>query len=374
MRFVFFIQSLISDWNHGNAHFLRGIITELILRGHHVTVFEPESSWTLNKLVQHQGENQIRSFYDTFPHLRSIRYTMNTIDLDVELDMANVVIVHEWNTHELVNMVGKHRKHNNHYRLFFHDTHHRSVTDPVTMSAYDLSHYDGVLAFGESVRFIYLQNSWIQNAWVWHEAADTQVFRPLPLSSYQGDIVWIGNWGDDERCQELYSFLFQPVQILNVQCRIYGVRYPLAVRQSLKQFGIDYYGWIPNYKVPLVFSQFKMTVHIPRRPYVDHLCGIPTIRPFEALACGIPLVCTNWEDCENLFTYNKDFLVANTPREMKQHITMLLNDPVVARQLSDHGLKTILSRHTCKHRVDELLTICESTGAFPVSTCVHAQS
>ena len=39
-----------------------------------------------------------------------------------------------------------------------------------------------------------------------------------------------------------------------------------------------------------MFARYRVTVHVPRRPYVAALPGIPTIRPFEALACGIPLV------------------------------------------------------------------------------------
>ena len=46
-----------------------------------------------------------------------------------------------------------------------------------------------------------------------------------------------------------------------------------------------------------------MTVHVPRRPYVDALPGIPTIRVFEALACGIPLVSAPWRDEEGLFRH-----------------------------------------------------------------------
>jgi spore maturation protein CgeB len=38
MRIVLFYHSLLSDWNHGNAHFLRGIATELMTRGHEVHV------------------------------------------------------------------------------------------------------------------------------------------------------------------------------------------------------------------------------------------------------------------------------------------------------------------------------------------------
>ena len=41
MKFAFFYHSLQSCWNHGNAHFLRGVVRELASRGHDVTLFEP---------------------------------------------------------------------------------------------------------------------------------------------------------------------------------------------------------------------------------------------------------------------------------------------------------------------------------------------
>jgi spore maturation protein CgeB len=100
-----------------------------------------------------------------------------------------------------------------------------------------------------------------------------------------------------------------------------------------------------------------MTVHVPRRPYVEALPGIPTIRVFEALACGIPLVCSPWEDVEKLFTPGRDYLVAPNGREMARHLRMLLNEPGTASELARHGRETISSRHSCAHRVDELLAI-----------------
>ena len=42
MRVILFCHSLVSDWNHGNAHFLRGICGELLARGHEVQVYEPQ--------------------------------------------------------------------------------------------------------------------------------------------------------------------------------------------------------------------------------------------------------------------------------------------------------------------------------------------
>ncbi|MFN7945038.1 MAG: glycosyltransferase [Blastocatellia bacterium] len=357
MRVVMFYHSLLSDWNHGNAHFLRGVVTELNARGHEVIVYEPRHGWSLTNLVAGHGAEVIAQFRAAYPHLDSTFYDQATFDPDEALDGADLVIVHEWNDHDLARRIGAHRARSSSYRLLFHDTHHRSVTEPEGMAAYDLRHYDGVLAFGEVIREIYLKRGWTQRAWTWHEAADTRVFFPRPQDEAEGDLVWIGNWGDDERAAELREFLIEPAAQLRLKTRIHGVRYPEHALAMLNSAGIAYAGWLPNFAAPQVFARFKFTVHIPRRPYVVSLPGIPTIRVFEALACGLPLVCAPWDDVEGLFNPGRDYLVADCGAEMKRHLKSLVDDPELRRELAANGLKTILEHHTCRHRVDELMTI-----------------
>jgi spore maturation protein CgeB len=42
---------------------------------------------------------------------------------------------------------------------------------------------------------------------------------------------------------------------------------------------------------------------------------------------------------------------------MRQHMRDVLFDRELADSLTRHGLQTILERHTCAHRVDQLLQI-----------------
>lgn len=397
-----FYHSALSDWNHGNAHFLRGVASELVSRGHDVLIYEPQDSWSFRNLLEERGDTAISRFRQIYPHLKIVRYASDSLDLNDTLAGADLVLVHEWNEPALIARIGCHRGSYNRYNLFFHDTHHRSVTDPSAMSLYGLSQFDGVLVYGESIRRVYLQNSWSNNVQVWHEAADTRVFHPQPKSvsngecgtpnghgnhnsyanrsgrnahngasagrvnstidesapsGYLGDIVWIGNWGDNERAAEIHEYLIQPVRELGLKARVYGVRYPQSAIRELTSAGIEYAGWLPNFDVPGIFARFRVTVHIPRRPYVRSLPGIPTIRPFEALACKIPLVSAYWNDCEGLFTPGEDFLVARDGVEMKTHLHAILRGPNFAAQIAENGYRTILARHTCAHRVDELLRI-----------------
>jgi spore maturation protein CgeB len=357
LHFVLFYHSLVSCWNHGNAHFLRGIVTELMAQGHQVSVYEPRGGWSLQNLISEHGDEPLARFQQTFPNLEPTFYDPAALDLNRALGGADVVLVHEWSDPDLVQRIGTHRAHTGGYRLFFHDTHHRAVTAREQMANYDLRGYDGVLAYGGVIRDLYLSEGWAKRAWTWHEAADVRLFKPIPGAECEGDLVWIGNWGDEERTAELHEFLFEPVSALGLRARVHGVRYPEHGREALSRAGIEYAGWLANYEVPAVFSRFRVTVHIPRRPYVRVLPGIPTIRPFEALACGIPLVSAPWQDVEGLFTAGKDFLIARNGDEMKCHLRAILEDEGLAQSLAEHGRRTILERHTCAHRVNELLQI-----------------
>jgi spore maturation protein CgeB len=47
---------------------------------------------------------------------------------------------------------------------------------------------------------------------------------------------------------------------------------------------------------------------------------------------------------------------------MESHLRDVLHDPALARSLRESGLATIAARHTCAHRVDELLAVAGELG------------
>jgi spore maturation protein CgeB len=360
LRVAMFYHSLVSDWNHGNAHFLRGVVSELQARGHEVRVYEPEGNWSTQNLLRDHGKESLEAFSKAFPNLKSQLYNPATIDFHEALDAVDLALVHEWNEPEVVAGIGRLRRTQTGLRVYFHDTHHRAITAPHEMAKFELGDYDGVLAYGASLARAYEKLGWGKRVHVWHEAADTRVFYPRQRGVEAGDVVWIGNWGDEERSEELREFLIDPVRRGGWKARVHGVRYPEQALEALNSAGIGYRGWLPNFRAPEVFAQFKATVHVPRRPYVQQLAGIPTIRPFEALACGIPLVSAPWLDSEGLFRAGQDFLIAQNGDQMERHLRDVVNDAELAGTLSRNGLETIRNRHTCGHRVTELLKILEA--------------
>ncbi|WP_228244087.1 glycosyltransferase [Porphyrobacter sp. GA68] len=356
MKIAYFTHSLQSCWNHGNAHFLRGVLRELQARGHDVIALEPANAWSLQNLLQDHGDDALAAWRRHYPDLVATVYQPGSDPAELT-DGADLVIMHEWNEPDLVAAVGQLRKGGAAFTLLFHDTHHRAVSAPDEMRAYDLSGYDGVLAFGETLSEVYRGWGWSDRVWTWHEAADTRHFRPPEEERERNGLIWIGNWGDGERTQEIEEFLLAPARRANQSLDIYGVRYTSAAKQMVSAYGARYFGWAPNAHAPELFARHKATVHVPRRFYRDILPGIPTIRVFEALACGIPLVSAPWEDSEGLFRPGTDYLVAEDGAAMEQHLRALAEDADARASFARHGLETILARHTCAHRADELLNI-----------------
>ena len=158
---VVFADSRVSEQGHDGSCFLRGVVAELEGRGHQV-----------HALVA-KGRR---------------RPTLETFDLDAELDGADLVLVSALTDPELIAQIGAHRARHDDYRLLFHDT-RRTRTAPKEASQLDLSSYDGVLAGGEALRRVYLERGWAARAWTWHEAVDTRVFHPLSTIELEADLV-----------------------------------------------------------------------------------------------------------------------------------------------------------------------------------------
>jgi len=357
-RFALFSQSVISDWNHGNAHFLRGLMRALQTRGHRTTCFEQVDNWSLSNLLA-INPRAIEEFEAAFPDLTFERYELGPhLEewLRARLAQTDVVLVHEWNSPEVIRLLGALTQEYG-IRAFFHDTHYRVVLDTEHRENLGLEHYSGILAYSPSVADRYRQLGF-ENVHVFHEAADTTVFEPLTVPKTT-DVVFVGNYGDGDRSDELEDYVFGPRPSLrNLRYAVYGVRYPPAVVARLNNgLDISYGGWLPNIRVPAVYSSSRVVLHVPRHQYVDLLPGTPTIRVFEALASGACLISLPWSDTDQLFEAGADYAVAHSPAEMRDLIAWLCRDDAARTAFGVRGRETILARHTCGHRAEQLLEV-----------------
>ncbi|HVU50093.1 MAG TPA: glycosyltransferase [Polyangia bacterium] len=376
MKAVVFCHSLTSDFGHGAAHFLRGVVGELQAAGHAVDVYEPEEGWSRKCLLADQGHAALVAFATRFPALRSRRYRPGEPNLDRALAGADVVLVDEWTDPALVAAIGAHRATRGTYRLLLHDGHHRALADRPGWDALELHCYDAALVGDAALAEAYAGHPRCPHGvHLWPGAADLRVldrrdrsagFEPPPLS----DLVWIGDFPDHEE-EILEELLLHPIRSLNLRATIYGVRYPARARTALARAGADYRGYLPDHAVPWALVRARVTIALPRRAGppggggadAAHASAAPPAAapppsyPFAALACGVPVVSAAPDDGAALFEPGRDFLPARSGREMAAQIAALLADAAKARALALQGRATVLARHTCAHRVAALLEI-----------------
>ena len=370
LSIAFFLHTLRSDWNNGNAHFLRGLARELGRLGHTVKVFELLDGWSYqNLLTEPNGQASLDQYAETYPDIDLRLYDPADPALrDTvmrELHGMDAVIVHEWNERALIDLVLDLRAELG-FKTLFHDTHHRASSSPEAIRSLRVDEFDGVLAFGDALTKIYKERFGITECWTLHEAADTTVFFPQKAPT-ANELVWVGNWGDGERSAELREYLIGPAKRLRSErsatgfrATIYGVRYPEDGLAALADAGIRYGGYLPNLAAPDVYARSRMTMHVPRQQYVQAqtgaLTGIPTIRVFEALASGIPLLSAPWQDTEELFRAG-DFTWVRSGEEAAAAMGRMLDDEDFVQAQVEQGLTTVLARHTCAHRAAQLTRI-----------------
>ena len=198
-------------------------------------------------------------------------------------------------------------------------------------------------------------------SWTWHEAADARLFRPLRRQEHAATSSGSATGATASARPSCGEFLLEPARASACAARSTACATRETARRAVARAGLAYRGWLANHRVPEVFARHRVTVHVPRRPYVEALPGIPTIRPFEALACGIPLVSAPWDDAEGLFTPGATTSSPATARD-GAHARASPRRPGARAILARHGRRTILARHTCAHRVDELLAILRELG------------
>jgi spore maturation protein CgeB len=78
----------------------------------------------------------------------------------------------------------------------------------------------------------------------------------------------------------------------------------------------------------------------------------PSVRLFEAAACGVPIISDWWEGLDSFFTPGAEILVARTPEETRHYLCDL---PDALRQgLAARAWARVLGEHTAAHRAATL--------------------
>ena len=199
------------------------------------------------------------------------------------------------------------------------------------------------------------------NVGTFDEAADTTVFDPREAEKTD-DVIWIGNWGDEERTREIREYLVDSAHLLpELRFAVHGVRYPEPGLRAMREARIDFRGWIASYRVPETFAREDDHAHPPRsvpRP--------PPRHPHHLAPRGDgrrhpPPLHSTGRHRRAVPRRGRDHLMVHSPTEMREQMLRPSRDDARAR-LAESGPETILARRTRDHRTEQLETIVAGAG------------
>ena len=286
MRVILFCHSLVSDWNHGNAHFLRGVVQRAAgARPRRRGLRAARTAGASRTCVAEHGEPPLqRASRRAYPALAQPALRRATArsrrGAGRRRPGARARVERARAGRGASARIARPTRR---YRLLFHDTHHRCGHRPGEHGrATTCATTTACSPSASVIRDLYLRAAaGRERAWTWHEAADTRVFQPA-AGARRARATWSGSatGATTSARAELREFLIEPVRALrpararSTACatRSDALRSAGERRHRLRRLAAELRGAARS------FARFRVTVHVPRRPYVEALPGIPTIR------------------------------------------------------------------------------------------------
>lgn len=356
MRLGVFMQSYTSDHNFGCAHFLRGLVRELLDLGHDVQIFCPATSSVTAKAQEISGDLLLAQTQSPYPNIIAVLFDSHFLDLEHCLTRLDAVLVNEWIDDGIARRIGEFGTTNGGLVTLYYDTHHRVVTATEELRTAGVDCYSRILVLAESVERAYVKRSLATRITVFPEAVDEKHFKRSTTRSGSGAVVWIGNYGNDERGESLVLALTGSAgHDLRVEC--YGAGFPPYVVDRLLLASVRFRGWIPNTHVPDIAASALWILHVPRAPYVQELAGVPNIRPFEAAGLGVPLVVISAAPLGAPFVPDMHYRLFPTVDQYLSSVGELVNNRHGLEMMAERAHQLVMSGHTCRERARALVGI-----------------
>jgi spore maturation protein CgeB len=337
--------TITSSWGNGHATTYRGLVRELCARGHSVLFLEKDVEWyASNRDLADPPYGKTRLYAST-EELKD-RYAE-------QVRAADLVIVGSYVNDGIA--IGKWVCGIAEGATAFYD-----IDTPVTLSklqrhqndylAADLiSKYDLYLSFTGGPTLTVLEEKYgSPMARALYCSVDPEIYYPE-----SGEIRWelgyMGTYSDD-RQPALERLLLKPAeQLSNFRFVVAGPQYPEKICWPRNVERINHLS--PRQHRSFYNAQ-RFTLNITRQDMVAAGYS-PSVRIFEAAACGTPLISDYWKGIEEILKPNKEILIASSPEEAV-HILQKFSEKE-ARAIGERARKRVLAEHTAAHRAEELV-------------------
>jgi spore maturation protein CgeB len=337
--------SVTSSWGNGHATTYRALIEALARRGHRVTFLERDVPWYRDHRDLTKPSAWTVELYQSSKDVPR-RFGKLIRDADLVIIGSYVpdgIALAEWTT-----------------------THARGVTafydidTPVTLarleqgldylSAAMIPRFDLYLSFsGGPVPGMIEQGYGSPLARVLYCSADAEIYAPTQAQP-KWAIGYLGTYSED-RQPVLDQLLLAPARTLSSdQFVVAGAQYPDDIAWPANVARIEH---LSPKQHPEFYAAQRFTLNATRAD-MKALGFSPSVRLFEAAACGTPVISDRWPGIETIFAPSKEILLATSPREV---VEILRDMPEEQRRTIAHNARRrVLADHTPDHRARQLET------------------
>jgi spore maturation protein CgeB len=343
-RIVFLGLSITSSWGNGHATNYRALVRELARRGHDVLFLERDMPWYAahrDLPVPPWGRTEL---YTSLGDLHErFEDELRAADLVVVGSyVPEGVAVAEWATSTADGATA------------FYD-----IDTPVTVAKLEagdeeylsralVPRFDAYLSFTGGPLLEHLEGRFgARNARAFYCLVDADAYRPLEVAE-RWALGYLGTYSTD-RQPALDELLGEPARRLpDERFVVGGPGYPATVDWPANVERIDH---LPPSEHAAFYAGQRLTLNVTRAE-MRRWGWSPSVRLFEAAACGVPIVSDLWEGLDALFVPEREILVASSAGEVLELLRDLPGSRL--RDIAAAARARVLAEHTAERRIDEL--------------------
>jgi spore maturation protein CgeB len=344
MKIVIIGLSITSSWGNGHATTFRGLVRGLAQRGHEVVFLERDLPWYADNRDYPKSRYCRIALYDSVDQLRK-RFNGVVRKADVVIVGSYVpegIAVGQWVIETARGLTA------------FYD-----IDTPVTLAKLERNECDYLsteliplyqlyLSFTGGPTLQLIENRYRSTmARPLYCSVDPKLYFPEQLKK-RWALGYLGTYSKD-RQPGLRDLLLKPArQLTSHNFIVAGPQYPKTVRWPGNVERIEH---LPPNLHRAFYNQQDFTLNITRAD-MKQAGFSPSVRLFEAAACGTPIISDSWPGLETLLEPNKEILISSSADETVHYLTEIT--PQTRQAIGARARERVLAEHTAAHRAAEL--------------------
>ena len=364
LRIVILGLSITSSWGNGHATTYRALVKALAARGHDVLFLERETSWYAAHRDLPAPPYGITRLYSNLEELKDcFGAAMRSADLVVVgsyvpdgIDVSAWVIAHARGI------------------TAFYD-----IDTPVTLSKLAqqdheylspalIPQYDLYLSFTGGPLLACLQRDYrAKRARPLYCSVDPELYYPED-NNHQYDLGYLGTYSSD-RQPPLEGLLMEPArQLPRQRFVVAGPQYPKTLQWPSNVRRIEH---LPPSEHRSFYNAQRFTLNVTRAA-MARAGYSPSVRLFEAAACGVPVVSDDWAGLDEFFTPDEEIFVCRSTADVVRILSETQKH--VRCRMSEKARRRVLRAHTPAHRAQALESYVDEVAAARAEHLVGVDS